>query len=143
MKRKIVLILLCLVLTMAVLLWPANAAEEKTPFITSTTTTEDAVLAAIENSSYIKLGADLEMTLNGQTLVIDLAGYNLTLKGTGVVYGFDSANDTFDHLSCGILTAEEGITCQQVFVAPNDNQYVALTEGNYTTFHRIQNFRHL
>lgn len=121
MKRKTVSALLICVLLLFCLMvsLPNNAAA----------------IGSAEN--YVKLSADIELTLNGEELVVDLAGHNLTVKGTGKVYGFDTANDTFDHLQCGILTAEAGITCESAFIAPNGNRYVALTDGSYTTFHRL------
>ena len=118
MKRKVLPLLLCLMLVLtAVVFWPAAPANAA-------------------DSNYMTLTADTEITLSGETLVVDLAGYNLTVKGTGTVRGFDTANDTYDHLACGVLTAEEGITCDSRFDAPNGACYVALTEGSYTTFHR-------
>lgn len=141
MKRKILSLLLSLMLVLvAVVFWPAepaSAAGEKAPFITTASTTADEVLKAIDTASYIKLGADLELTLSGQTLPVDLAGYNLTVKGTGTVCGFDTANDTYDHLACGVLTVGEDVVCESAFNAPNGVCYVALSEGNYTTFHRL------
>ncbi|MBR2311393.1 MAG: hypothetical protein IKA47_12840 [Oscillospiraceae bacterium] len=141
MKRRIYSAFFLVVAVIGLLLWqttkPATATAEETPFVTTAATTQDEVLTAINTASYIQLGADLELTLSGQSLVVDLAGYNLTLKGMGTVYGFDTANDTFDHLQCGVLTAESGIICESVYVATNGNRYVALTEGSYTTFHRL------
>jgi len=87
--------------------------------------------------SYIRLDADMEITLSGEQIVIDLAGNNLTVDGTGKVYAFDTANDTYDHLLCGIVTAGESIAVEPAYVAPNGNHYVALTSGAYTTMHRL------
>lgn len=93
---------------------------------------------AVTETIPVKLTADTEMTLSGETLVVDLAGFNLTLRGTGKVCGYDSANDTYDHLKCGVLTAETGITCESDYTASNGNRYIALTDGSYTTFHRLE-----
>lgn len=124
MKRKVLPILLCAVLAFsAVVFWPATPAS--------------AAVAATADSDCITLTEDTEITLNGENLVVNLAGYNLTVKGTGTVRGFDTANDTFDHLQCGVLTTEQGVVCESVYIAPNGNRYVALTEGSYTTFHRL------
>lgn len=124
MKRKVLPILFCAVLALsAMVLWPATPAS--------------AAVAVAADGDYTTLTEDTEITLNGESLFVNLAGYNLSVKGTGTVRGFDTANDTFDHLQCGVLTAEPGITCESVYVAPNGNRYVALTEGSYTTFHRL------
>lgn len=143
MKQKVISVLLCIVAVLSVLLWqttkPANAAQELLPFVTTVDTTAQEVLTAWESGSYsyIKLGADLEVTLDGQAIVVDLAGNNLTVSGNGTLSGMDSANDTYDHLACGILTAGEEVTCKSEYVADNGIRYVALTEGSYTTFHRL------
>ena len=141
MKRKMLSVLFCVAIALAVVLFsPADAAVEKTPFITSAATTAEEVLSAWAsgNHNYIKLGADLELSVNGQDLVVDLAGKNLTVNGTGELSAFDSANDTYDHLACGVLMAGEGISYAADFAAPNGLRYVALTEGNYVTFHRLE-----
>ena len=140
MKRKMLSVLLCVAIALTVVLFfPADAAVEKTPFVTSATTTAEDVLAAWNTGdySYIKLGADLNLPMSGQNVVVDLAGKNLAVTGNGKLSAFDSANDTYDHLACGVLTAGEGIVYDAVCVAPNGIRYVALTEGNYATFHRL------
>ena len=141
MKNKLITILLC-VLTVLIAVGimtaaPAEATQELTPYVTTETTTAESVLAAIETSSYIQLGADMELTLSGQQVRIDLAGYNLIVNGNGKLNAFDTANDTFDHLKCGIITAGDDIAVESVYVAPNGNRYVALTSGAYTTMHRL------
>ena len=141
--KKTMSLLICLILVLVALLWglsvPTQAEQTLQPYITTENTTPEELLAAWESGqySYIKLGADLTLTLDGQDLVLDLAGFDLNLKGRGKVSGYDTANDTYDHLACGILTAEPGITCQATFIAPNGNRYVSLMDGSYSTFHRM------
>ena len=89
-------------------------------------------------ASYTTLTADAEMSLSGETLWVDLAGHDLTLTGSGTVYAFDSANDTYNQDKCGQLTAPDSITVMTDVEAPNGKRYVALTEGGVTTMHRIQ-----
>lgn len=143
MNRKVISVLLCIVAALSVLLWqttkPANAAQDLQPYVTTDASTAEKVLSAWESGrySYIKLGADMALTLDGQDLVVDLAGFDLNLKGRGQISGFDTANDMFDHLACGVLTATEGIKCDNTVIAPNGNRYVTLTEGMYSTFHRL------
>ena len=120
-RRSVSMLLVCALLLTC---WVASPAQV-------------VAATAVVSNEYTTLTEDTEITLNGETLVVDLAGYDLTLKGTGTVYGFDTANDTFDHLSCGILTAEAGITINSVYEAPNGGRYVALSEGKYSTFHRL------
>lgn len=144
MNKKLCSFLLCVIAVLSVVLWqiakPVEAAQELTPYVTGETTTADDVLTAWSSGgySYVQLGADLELTLEAGELTVDLAGNNLTVNGSGKVNAFDSANDTFDHLTCGILTAGASITVEPVFIAPNGNRYVALTDGSYTTVHRLE-----
>ena len=108
MKRKIFSILLCVIVALVALLHlPANAAQDLQPYVTTEASTAEEVLSAWESGrySYIKLGADMALTLDGQNLVVDLAGFDLNLKGRGQISGFDTANDMFDHLACGVFTA--------------------------------------
>ena len=120
-RRSLSMLLVC---TLLLACWVASPAQK-------------VAATAVAGNDYTTLTEDTEITLNGETLVVDLAGYDLTLKGTGTVYGFDTANDTFDHLSCGILTADAGVTINSVYEAPNGGRYVALSEGRYATFHRL------
>lgn len=143
MKRKAYSITL-LVLAVVVLMLlqttkPISATAEKTPFLTTANMTAEQVLAAWESGaySYIKLGADLNLPLDGQAIAVDLAGYDLNATGNGTLSGMDSANNTYDHLACGVVAAEEGIGCNTEYIAPDGVRYVALAEGDYITFHRL------
>lgn len=86
---------------------------------------------------YATLSSDSAMTLSGETLWVDLAGHDLTLTGSGTVYAFDSANDTYGEENCGKLTAVETVTVMTDVHAPNGNRYVAVTEQGITTMHRL------
>ena len=142
MKKRVSL-LICAALVLAVLTWnlsvSTGAEQVLKPFVTTAATTAEEVLAAWDSGdySYVKLGADLELTLNGQNLVVDLAGYDLSVAGNGTLSGMDSANNTYDHLACGVVTAGEGIHCETEFVSADGVRYVALQEGSYATFHRL------
>ena len=144
MKRRISVFVLCALVAVAVsafiLTAPAKAAEELTPYETTASTTPEEVLSAwaTGNYSYIKLGAGLELTLTDGNIVVDLAGNDLTVNGSGTVNAFDSANDTYDHLLCGTLTLNGAVTSPQMYIAPNGNRYVALTDGNRSTLHRLE-----
>ena len=67
-------------------------------------------LQAEAEVAYTTLTANQELALKGDTLWVDLAGYDLTLTGSGTVYAFDSANDTYDAQKCGKITAPETVT---------------------------------
>ena len=103
MKKKVLPIFLCVLAVCLLVIFqfsaPASAAEEKAPFVTDSSTTAEAVLAAWNSGeySYVKLGADLVLPIADSNIIVDLAGKNLTVSGSGSVEAFDTANDTFDH----------------------------------------------
>jgi len=142
MKKTLVSVFACmaLLLTGICLLLPAvsNAAGEETAY--PVTGTGDAALSAWATGdySYLKLQKATELALNGETVVIDLAGNDLHITGSGNLQVFDTANDTYDHTLCGLVTAGEDVVVKTVLDAPNGSRYVALTEGQYTTAHRLE-----
>ena len=93
---------------------------------------------ATGSHNYVKLGADLELTLSGGQIVVDLAGNSLTVNGSGEVCAFDSANDTYDHLQCGTLTLNDTVTAPQMYIAPNGNRYISIVDGKRSTLHRLE-----
>ena len=143
MNKKWLPILICTLVVFALVLCqfvaPASAAEEIVPFVTDSTTTAEDVLTAWNSGSYsyVKLGADLELALTEGKIVVDLAGKNLTVSGAGEVKAFDSANDTYDHTLCGTLTVNDDVVYSGDYVAPNGNRYIAHTDGNRSTIHRL------
>ena len=88
-------------------------------------------------ASYTTLAGNDEIVLSGQTLWVDLAGYDLKVTGTGTVYAFDSANDGYDAEKCGQITAPATVAVIADVQAPNGNRYVAVTEEGVTTMHRL------
>ena len=143
MKKKFISVLACALVVLGVVLFytsaPAKATEEPVPFVTDSTTTAEEVLAAWEsgNYSYVKLGAALVLPMSEGTIVVDLAGYDLTVSGAGKVEAFDSANDGFDHTVCGTLTVNDSVAFDGDYTAPNGVRYVALMDGNRSTIHRL------
>ncbi|MBO5867837.1 MAG: hypothetical protein J6Q54_02880 [Oscillospiraceae bacterium] len=142
MKRKImaicaVVLALALVLLMQL---PVTSDAAKTCLIVAADSDSDAILQEWNTGEYdyISLEADAVLHLSGQKVTIDLAGHSLSVDGTGTICAFDTANDTYDHLQCGIITAGENVSCEKSVLAPNGNRYVALTSGAYTTMHRVE-----
>ena len=75
--------------------------------------------------------ADQTITLVGDAYV-DAAGKNLTVNGTGKLYGMDSGNDNFN--TCARWTIGENVTIQNDVVSPvNGGRYI-FAEGGY---HRL------
>lgn len=143
MKKKVLPIFLCVLAVCLLVLVqfnaPANAAGEKAPFVTDSSTTAEAVLEAWNsgNYSYVKLGVDLVLPLSGEEILVDLAGKNLTVSGSGRVEAFDTANDTYDHTVCGTLTVNDSVIYDGDCTAPSGIRYIALTDGNRSTLHRF------
>lgn len=140
MKRKLIPILVALLVVatvFAICLPTVSKAAEESVYVVDDTVASEDIVAAWDSGEYdyIQLAADTEIVLEGQKIVVDLAGYDLTATGSGKLYAFDTANDTYDHTLCGTLTCK-GVTCASAYTAPNGNYYVALGEGRYT-FHRL------
>lgn len=144
MKKKVLPIFLCVLAVCLLVVFqfaaPANAAEEQVPFVTDSSTTSDDVLNAWNSGSYsyVKLGADLVLSMTDGEIIVDLAGKNLTVSGNGKIEAFDTANDSYDHTVCGTLTTNDNVVFDGDFTAPNGNRYVALTDGNRSTLHRLE-----
>ena len=117
-----------------------NAVVEKQPYIVSATDSSETVLQAWNsgNYSYVKLTSGFSVVLNGETVMFDLAGNDLIATGNGRVQVFDSANDTFDHTVCGLVTFADTVTCDTEVYSPTGIRYVALKDGNRATMHRLE-----
>lgn len=91
-----------------------------------------------DSDHYVRVYAPQEtITLTGST-VLDVNGTKLTVSGSGILYGFDSANDTYESYGSVTVTDPE-VTVEDAFLAPNGNQYVTVTEDNICSFHRLGN----
>jgi len=95
----------------------------------------EAAAQFVTSSTYVKLFASQNAMEIAKDTIVDLNGNNLTVTGTGTVYGFDSSND--DYEGFGTLTAAEGITLPDTFTAPNGRRYVTLTDDTGSSFHRL------
>lgn len=90
----------------------------------------------IHEDLYLYLSGDV--TIN-EDIVIDVAGAELTLSGTGRVYGLDSRNDGYSDY--GTITIADGaeITFNTDTSHPvNGYRYIGIKEGNALSFHRIE-----
>ena len=141
MKRSISLIL-ALVLAMSVLIVQPNGAKAAdnaaTEVLVATQDTEKMFSEwATGKYSYIKLQSDDVWTMNGENLVIDLAGFDLTVSGSGHISAFDTANDAYDASACGIILNNGDITLAEDVAAPNGNRYITTRNGNKASAHRL------
>lgn len=76
--------------------------------------------------------------LQGLSVYVDLNGCDLTVGGSGMLYAFDSANDTYDAAACGTLTNVGTVQIQQEVTGRNGNYYLAVTRNNTTTMHAVK-----
>ena len=90
-----------------------------------------AANGAYENGKYIKFFADGELPLTGDRLV-DLNGHNITVTGNGMLSGFDTSNDDYNGFGTAIVS---GVQVCSAVKAPNDKNYIAITDENGTSFH--------
>ena len=97
------------------------------------------LLTAWETGEYacLRLYVDGALELNGQDIWIDLNGNTLTLTGSGKLNALDSANDTYNADACGQIINNGAVQVAADVTAPNGNHYIAVTEGNATTMHRL------
>lgn len=73
---------------------------------------------------------DLQLDLNGY----DLTG-TVTVTEEATLYGFDSANDSYDSSLCGSISAIEGSFAMDHKVS--GKRYIALQDENGVSFHRL------
>ena len=93
---------------------------------------------ATGNYAYIKLNGDTVLTdLNGADITVDLNGFNLNAGGSGNVKLLDSANDSYEAELCGLLICDEQVTVAAEATAPDGRRYIALTDENGVTAHRL------
>ena len=94
-----------------------------------------AAAAAIPQGAYLRLFATnntIEMTGD---LTVDLNGKNLTVTGTGKLSGFDSANDEYE--AYGVATVGAGVEVEPAYQATKGRHYIAVTNEQGTSFHRL------
>lgn len=98
------------------------------------TNNADAVAAYGKDTAYMQV-IDGALTLSGGDYVVDLAGSDVQLKGTGNVTMFDSAND--DYATYGTATVNGPVVKNdfQTTVAGKDTYMV--NENGVYSFHRI------
>ena len=87
--------------------------------------------------SYIKLYKSVDLGSLTDKVWVDLNGKDLTVAGTGTLYAFDSANDTYDTSACGTVNNNGTVVIPADVQAPNGNRYIAVTQGSRTTMHRL------
>ena len=96
----------------------------------------DFAAAAENTDGYVKLYTDTTVNLTKDTFV-DLNGNNVTVTGNGKLLGMDSSGDEYA-LPTGKATLQgQTVENKEMVTAPNGNRYVALTEDNTVTYHRL------
>lgn len=88
--------------------------------------------------SHIKLYREVYWrNMNKSNIIVDLNGNSLLASGTGTISAFDSANDTYDASACGTITNYGTLNIVPHVQASNGNRYIALTENDKTSMHRL------
>lgn len=100
-------------------------------------TSADAAMAAYTPGSILRLATDCEVTLT-QDCIIDVCGSTVTVHGNYKVTGMDSANDNYTASEGKLVFADqENANVPTVAPVSTGSMYVAVTEGNTATFHRL------
>ena len=94
---------------------------------------QEAADACTSNEFVRLFGTGHSLELEGDT-VLDVNGAAVTVTGSGKLYGFDSRNDSYKNYGTIRLS---GMEVENAFVAPNGNTYIALTDGEETSFHKV------
>lgn len=147
MKKRVLSLLLVLVLLVTALA-VMTQAEETLPAGGAIMVAHDgeeivqedpAAAWATGDYAYVKLYGETDAfaEMTGEVWV-DLNGNDLTVGGTGKLYAFDSANDSYDADACGTVTNIGSVEVQKTAIEPfTGRQYVAVADGNTATFHRM------
>ena len=97
-----------------------------------------AITDLLASGGHVQLHATTTIEdLGGKELWVDLNGYKLTVGGSGKLHAYDTANDTYKAEKCGTITNNGTVEITADVVAPNGNRYIAITNGNKTTMHRL------
>ena len=89
---------------------------------------------ACKTTQFVRLYAPENVLEMDSDLVLDMNGTKLTVTGSGKLYGFDTANDAFAEYG---MAAVSGVTVEPMYMAPNNNRYVAVETAEGTSFHRL------
>lgn len=100
-------------------------------------TTADAAMGAYEVDDVLLLATDCEVNIT-QDCIIDVCGSEVTVYGNYKVTGMDSANDDYTESSGKLIFADQETanTDAVTSIAPG-SMYVAVSDGNEATFHRL------
>ena len=87
--------------------------------------------------AYIKLCGEYALDMNGEDILVDLAGNDLIVAGTGNLRTFDTANDTFNANACGTVINNGTVNIAASVNAPNGSTYITVVDSNRATAHRL------
>ena len=107
-----------------------EVATGKLTWFTNAQSAADACKA----TQFVRLFAPTNTLEMKGDLVLDMNGTDLTVTGSGKLYGFDTANDTYTDYGMATVT---GVTVEPMYNAPNNCRYVAVTNEAGTSFHRL------
>ena len=96
----------------------------------------DTALADCNSNEYIKMYAPGTLNLT-KDCAVDLNGQSVSVTGTGKLLGMDSSSDKFEIPAGKAQWTAGQVNTTQDFLAPNDNNYFAITDGDTVTYHRL------
>jgi len=94
-----------------------------------------AAADACKATQYVRLYAPESTLKMDGMLVLDMNGCDLTVTGSGKLYGFDTANDEYEVYGTATVT---GVTVEPMYMAPNNRRYVTVSDETGTSFHRLR-----
>ena len=98
----------------------------------------ESAMEACPNDGWVKLYVDSQVHLT-KDCIIDLNGRTATVSGDYTLYGMDSTGDNFSVGTGKAVWADtESVKTAPMTQLPNGKRYLAVTEGNTTTYHRIE-----
>lgn len=93
----------------------------------------EAAVNTVEDGQYIKLFTNNTLTLTKDAYV-DINGHNVTISGSGNLYGMDCSNDDYQGNGTVAVTGNvESVASNPV----SGNRYVSVVNDGQATFHRL------
>lgn len=94
-----------------------------------------AIASYDDTTAYMRCGQS-DMVLIGGDYLVDLAGKNVGVSGTGAVTFFDSSNDTYETFGTATFT-DPALLANDTMVKVFEKQYVKMEKEGVYSFHRL------
>ena len=97
-------------------------------------TNEEAIRNYNDDAAYLLANAG-QLVLTGGNYVVDVAGQNISVSGSGNITCFDSTNDSYDKF--GTVTINGPMLVNIVQTVINNKNYVTVFDEGQYSFHRL------